>query len=188
MWFSLAHSHSKTSWLSNWLLIFSFTPNMFINIIKKKTKCALTGLRCKCASAANKFLYGVFIASQGEDQRSWGFVTWPASYMTQLNNSGPELRRGGGIEVGCRRVVALVLNTSVGNSNMSLVFPGWDKTSFQFSSCRISISSLHIQGNIILKGAICNMFTVINHKITMMCQQRLSKHAKLKYWLLWQPH
>ena len=37
-----------------------------------------------------------------------------------------------------------------------------------------------------LKGPLYNKCTTLNHKIAMVSHQRLRKHAKLKYWLLWQ--
>ena len=35
-----------------------------------------------------------------------------------------------------------------------------------------------------IEEQICNTITVQNHKMNMICHQRLRKHAKLKYWLL----
>ena len=32
----------------------------------------------------------------------------------------------------------------------------------------------------------CETFIVFNHKITVICNQRLRKHAMFKYWLLQQ--
>ena len=34
-----------------------------------------------------------------------------------------------------------------------------------------------------IKSPICNIFTVVNQKMTTICYQTLRKHAKLKYYL-----
>ena len=37
-----------------------------------------------------------------------------------------------------------------------------------------------------IEGGISNLFTIINHKMTIICLQRLGKHIKWKFSLLWQ--
>ena len=41
-------------------------------------------------------------------------------------------------------------------------------------------------GLVEIKQEMCHIFTVLNHKMTTICYQRLRKHAKWKYSLLWQ--
>lgn len=45
---------------------------------------------------------------------------------------------------------------------------------------KMLISSINIQ----IKGIICNKSTVLYLRMTLLCHQRLRKHAKMKYWQL----
>lgn len=70
--------------------------------------------------------------------------------------------------------------TSLRNSKMSLVFPGWDRTSFQFFSCRISISSLHTQNSLcpaMITSGVKMLFRP-THAVINRCQLHLSPNSE----------